>query len=65
MGIDVSESAVICSHIGNPDMSLSTCNCCKESADPNYKRCLTQRIAPILFAGAPVETAPLDAIPIR
>ena len=48
MGKDISESSKLCPNSGNPDMILSKCNRCIESADPNYKLCLTQRIVPPL-----------------
>lgn len=49
MGNEMSESNKACTDMGNPDMSLPICDCCRESADPNYKLCLTQRIiAPLI-----------------
>ena len=63
MGKDISESSKVCPNIGNPDMSLSRCNRCIESADPNYKLCLTQRIAPPLLKNNSFEPVNVEIIP--
>ena len=63
MGKDISESSKVCPDIGNPDMSLSECNCCIESADPNYKLCLTQRIVPPLSNNNSIEPVNPEIIP--
>ena len=63
MGKDISESSKVCPNIGHPDMSLSECNCCIESADPNYKLCLTQRIAPPLSKDNSIEPVDTEIIP--
>ena len=53
---DISEKSQVCPGMGNPDMSLSLCNRCRESADPNYKLCLTQRIVVPLLKSSSFES---------